>query len=310
MAPTVSINLCCYNSEKYLRETLQSIINQTYTDWELVIINDGSSDSTESIIFEFKNKGYSINYHYQQNKGIGASRNEALKFSHGEYIAFIDHDDTWMPQKLEKQMDLFHANPNLGLVYSDCYFAYPDGKKVLGSKFFNFRRGHVFKEMLADYFIVLSTTVVRKDLVNEYGGFPHYTVAEEFALFLKIAKEHSVDFIGEPLVKYTYHEGNASKDLKTNLKEVEEILGYWLQHGDEEIRRISKSAMGKTHYGLSRRALFHLKDKAQAKYLIRGSFKYETKFKYYAFWGLCFFPHWLVQGLRKLVLTLLMNSHR
>ena len=310
MKPTVSINLCVFNGENYLREALGSIVSQTYKDWELVVINDGSSDSTEAIVYEFINRGYPIVYRYQENKGLGYSRNEALKRSQGEYIAFIDHDDTWMLQKLEKQMGLFHTNPKVGLVYSDCYFAYPDGKKVLGSKFFNFRRGHVFKEMLAGNFIVLSTAVVRKDLVNEFGGFPHYSVAEEFALFLKIAYEHPVDFIDEPLVKYRYHEGNVSKDLETNLKETKEILGYWSQHGEKEIRRISKSAMGKAHYGLSRRALFHLKDKGQAKSLIKGSFKYEMKLKYCVFWGLCFFPHWMVQRLRKFALILLTISHR
>lgn len=310
MPPTVSINLCCYNSEKYLAETLDSIIAQTYKDWELVIINDGSSDSTEKIIREYIVQGYPIVYHFQVNKGIGASRNEALKLSNGEYVAFIDHDDTWMPQKLEKQLDLFKANRSLGLVYSDCYFVYPGGKRVLGSRFFNFKRGQVFKEMLSGNFIILSTAVVRKDALNEFGGFPDYKVTEEFALFLKIAEEHPVDFISEPLANYRYHEDNASKDLRTNLKEIEEILGFWSQHGEEEIRRISTSAMGKTHYGLSRRALFHLKDKVQAKSLIKGSFRYEMKLKYFAFWGLCFFPHWMVVGLRKLALISLSNSHR
>ena len=310
MGSSVSINLCCYNSEKYLEETLDSIFEQTYRDWELVIINDGSSDSTENIVQQYINKGFPIIYHYQENKGIGASRNEALKLSNGEYVAFIDHDDTWTPEKLEKQLDLFHANPILGLVYSDCYFVYPGGKKVLGSRFFNFKRGRVFKEMLAGNFIILSTAVVRKDALNEFGGFPDYKVAEEFALFLKIAEEYPVDFISEPLANYRYHEENASKDLKINLKEIEEILGFWSKHDEEEIRRISTSAMGKTHYGLSRRALFHLSDKAQAKTLIKGSFKYEMKLKYYAFWGLCFFPLWMVKGLRKFALISLSNSRR
>ena len=113
--PTVSINLCCYNGEKYLREALDSIINQTYKDWELVIINDGSKDSTESIIYEYIKQGYPIVYHYQENHGLGYSRNEALKRSHGEYVAFIDHDDVWMPEKLEKQIPLFYKNPKMAI---------------------------------------------------------------------------------------------------------------------------------------------------------------------------------------------------
>ena len=104
MAPLVSINLCCYNSEKYLRETLDSIVNQTYKDWELVIINDGSTDATELIIQEYQARSYPIVYHYQKNNGLSKSRNKALQLSKGKYIAFIDHDDIWIAEKLQKQI--------------------------------------------------------------------------------------------------------------------------------------------------------------------------------------------------------------
>ena len=82
MSQKVSINLCCYNSEKYLKETLDSIVKQTYKDWELVIINDGSCDSTESIIDHYIEQGHPIVYKYQKNQGLSSSRNEAIKLSH------------------------------------------------------------------------------------------------------------------------------------------------------------------------------------------------------------------------------------
>ena len=119
MNPRVSINLCCYNSERYLRETLDSIVSQTYKDWELIIINDGSSDATESIVSEFIKRGHPIVYHYQANKGLALSRNEALKRSRGEYIAFIDHDDLWMPEKLEKQILALESNPEIDFFYGN-----------------------------------------------------------------------------------------------------------------------------------------------------------------------------------------------
>src|SRR5438874_5550918 len=107
MNPTVSITLCCFNSERFLAETLRSIIDQTYKDWELVIINDGSTDSTESIIQTFIDRKWPIVYHSQQNAGLGRSRNKAVELSRGEFIALIDHDDLWEPEKLARQIPLF-----------------------------------------------------------------------------------------------------------------------------------------------------------------------------------------------------------
>jgi len=134
MSPTLSINLCCYNSEKYLKETLESIFAQTYKDWELVVINDGSTDSTESIIKEYISQGYPISYCWQENRGLGYSRNEALKHSRGKYIAFIDHDDIWLPQKLEKQIPLFDRNPKTAIVASNAIQFNEKGNNALFCK--------------------------------------------------------------------------------------------------------------------------------------------------------------------------------
>ena len=159
-----------------------------------------------------------------------------------------------------------------------------------------------FKELekfSSDSDLLICESTFASDNEDKAKGYTHMTAKEVG----KLAKNASVKQL---IITHFSHRYKSPSPI---LKEVKEVLGYWSQHGDGEIRRISKSVMGKTHYGLSRRALFHLKDKAQAKYLIRGSFMYETKFKYYAFWGLCFFPHWLVQRLRKLALILLSNFH-
>ncbi len=212
MKPTVSINLCCYNSEKYLRETLDSIVSQTYKDWELVIINDGSSDSTESIIFKYKNQGYPIIYHYQENRGLGASRNEALKLSQGEYIAFIDHDDIWLPQKLEKQIPLF-ADTSVGLVYSDAIYF------VSGTRY-AYRlyktsplpsRGNIFGNLLVNCGLNLSTVAIRREILNDIPWFPEdMEISEDFDLFMRILYCWKADYIEEPLTKYRLHDLNLS----------------------------------------------------------------------------------------------------
>ena len=89
----ISIMICCYNSEKYISETIDSIINQTYDNWEIIIINDGSKDNTEKIILNYIQQGFPITYHSQENKGFAAGRNKGIELAQGEWIAIIDHDD-------------------------------------------------------------------------------------------------------------------------------------------------------------------------------------------------------------------------
>ena len=98
-----SVMICCYNSEKYLRETIDSVINQTYTNWEIVAVNDGSSDSTEEIIQLYINRGVPITYSYQENAGFANARNKAIDLAKSDWIVIIDHDDICLSDRLEKQ---------------------------------------------------------------------------------------------------------------------------------------------------------------------------------------------------------------
>jgi glycosyltransferase involved in cell wall biosynthesis len=207
MTPTVSINLCCYNSERYLRETLDSIVNQTYRDWELVIINDGSSDSTESIIVEYINEGYPILYYYQDNQGLGYSRNEALKRSRGDYIAFIDHDDIWLPDKLAKQVSFLGSNLEIDFLYSNFYMM----DQVKGKKFFAHKKvqpsGFVFEHFLNRYPIGILTVLVRKSAFDKLDELFDVSLklSEEYDLFMRILYTAQASYIDAPLAIYRIH---------------------------------------------------------------------------------------------------------
>lgn len=201
----VSINLCCYNSEKYLRETLQSIINQTYKNWELIAVNDGSSDSTEAIILEFKKQGYPIQYHYHPNKGLPASRNKALELSRGEYIAFIDHDDLWLPDKLEKQVVVFESHPDADFQYSN-YFILKNKRKVLASGKRQ-PQGHVFERFLRHYPVAALTAMVRKKAMVRLDSLfdESLNLAEDYDLFMRLLYESKAVYEDEPLAVYRTH---------------------------------------------------------------------------------------------------------
>ena len=115
----VSFNICCFNSEKYISETLDSIVNQTYKNWEIIIIDDGSTDNTASIIKKFILRGVNIRYYYQSNKGFAASRNLAISKSNGDWIALLDHDDICVSNRIEIQILDLYKNPHIKFFFSN-----------------------------------------------------------------------------------------------------------------------------------------------------------------------------------------------
>lgn len=233
MPPTVSINLCCYNSEKFLEETIQSICTQTYKDWELIVINDGSTDSTERIIQKYITDGWPIVYHSQANAGLGRSRNKAIELSQGEFIAFIDHDDLWMPQKLEMQIPLF-ADPEVGLVYSDAIYFNEESNSHRLYQSRAYYTGRCFPQLLTDYFLCLQTVVIRKTTLNSltYWFDAEFNMSEEVDLFARIGYKWKFAMVNEPLAKWRVHSSSLtwkygvqfSDEINVMLKKYEKII--------------------------------------------------------------------------------------
>ncbi|MCK4248925.1 MAG: glycosyltransferase family 2 protein, partial [Candidatus Omnitrophica bacterium] len=163
MSIKVSVIIPVYNSEKFIRETIESVLNQTYYDFEIITVDDGSTDKSADIINSFNDKR--ISYVYQKNQGISGARNTAISESKGEYIALLDHDDLWLPQKLEKQIPLLENNDKVGLVYSDCYNVDVDEKVIVRSfeqaKPF---RGRVLSHLFGTGFIPCLTAVMKKEV--------------------------------------------------------------------------------------------------------------------------------------------------
>ena len=228
MPATVSINLCCYNSEKYLRETLDSIVNQTYKDWELIVINDGSKDSTENIVQEYINKGYPFKYYYQHNKGLSYSRNKALEYSSGKYIAFIDHDDIWLPEKLKNQVEALKTRPDVDFIYSNYFkkITYNNDKLILGLKG-NQPQGFIFRDFIFKYEVFISTVIVSRNSLNSLDSLfdSRLRQLEEFDVFQRILYKHKAMYLNEVTAIYRFHENmETMRSQETLLKEHPIIL--------------------------------------------------------------------------------------
>jgi len=235
MKPKISINLCCYNSEKFLYETLNSIIKQTYQNWELIIINDGSSDSTESIINDYIKRGFPITYYFQKNKGVGFSRNIALKVSKGEYVAFIDHDDIWMPDYLNKQILFLENNPEIDFIYTNFFMLNQQtGRMQLAHKKSQ-PSGYVFERFLHRYPIGILTVVIRKKVIDKLDSFfdVKLKLAEEYDVFMRILHDCKASYLDEPLAIYRIHSNMLSLKYLENFPEEIEYVSEKLKKLDE-----------------------------------------------------------------------------
>ncbi len=219
-----SIMICCYNSEKYLSETIDSIISQTYTNWEIVAVNDGSSDTTEEIIQNYINKGVPIIYHYQKNKGFSSARNKAIELANSDWIAIIDHDDICLPDRFEKQAwDISH-HPKCSLFFGNSIHFLDSGLTV--RKQFDAVTPHEFNlsagnatNMLIKYgcFIDSETVVINKTAALSVGGFNEkYKYITDYDFFLIISEKYNLFCSQDMLSKWRIHENQATNTMKAD----------------------------------------------------------------------------------------------
>ena len=178
---------------------------QTYRDYEIIVVDDGSTDDTQAVLAGYHELIIPI---YQENKGLSAARNTGIRASSGKYIAFLDADDLWLPEKLERQVPLFEQDASVGLVCSDMSYFDQDGDRpgtAFGMKDRPIRRGMVYPLIFLNSFIFMPTVVVRKSCFDERGLFDETLKAcEDLEMWLRITREYAVDFADAPLAKYRF----------------------------------------------------------------------------------------------------------
>lgn len=196
-APLVSVVIPTYNRAKVVERALKTAFAQTYRNLEIIIVDDGSTDHTEAALAPYKDR---IRYFYQQNQGASAARNRAIQESLGKYIAFLDSDDEWLPAKLEKQIALLEARPDLSFV---ACFSTTETRKYTGyddhdQQFLKFIR-QPFTQNMTRY-------VVRRECFEKYGLFDTSIHGpEDWELWLRLLKQGCrFGYIPEPLMAYTY----------------------------------------------------------------------------------------------------------
>lgn len=228
--PRISVIMNCLNSAKYLREAIDSVYAQTYSDWEIVFWDNCSTDDSPAIA-----KSYDSRLRYFRGEStvpLGEARNLAIKNAQGEFIAFLDCDDIWMPEKLELQLQEFECNVNCGLVYSDAFRVDVNlGLTGLYSEDFVPLSGNVFCELLENNVVApFSAIIIPSRVMDMVGAFNcEYEIVEDADLILRIAEKYEIQYVSRPLVKYRFHDSNVSKKVELNVAESLHLLDFWLE---------------------------------------------------------------------------------
>lgn len=239
--PLVSIIIPAYNAGKYIKQTVESAVGQTYKNIEIIVIDDGSKDKTAEIVRSLGDQR--IIYVFQENKGQSAARNVGIKIAKGKYIAFLDSDDLFLLQKIERQVNFLENNPDCGVCYSKIYHFFSDQPERLYYNPIPNYSGYIFDKLLTHSVVNPLAAVIRKEYLDKYGGFKEdWRRCDEQYLWLKMAfNKVKFCYLDEVLGHYRINRESMSNqnvyvvETMEKFLELLDIVESWL--GSEEVKK-------------------------------------------------------------------------
>ncbi len=227
MNPKVSVVITCYNYAQYVAGALDCALSQTYSNLEIIVVNDGSTDDTDAVIQPYLSEAR-VRYIHQSNSGQAHAKNVGAQKATGTWIAFLDADDRWQRNKLERQSQFFQ-DPKVGVIFSRMSILNDSEQEVLLSQdhpHFRPRSGAVTNFLIFDNFIPFSSSVVRKTLFDQVGGFDEsLAMGIDWDLWLKLSVLTEFKFVDEALLKYRQgHTGQMSRNLEKRAECSDRIL--------------------------------------------------------------------------------------
>jgi glycosyltransferase involved in cell wall biosynthesis len=264
--PKVSVVIPTYNRAHLICRAIQSVLDQTYQNLEIIVVDDGSTDNTEEIVINFKDERIRYIQH-SENKGASAARNSGIRVSRGEYIAFQDSDDEWFSDKLEKQIRAFYkSSPEVGVVYSGFYKVEANKKIYIPSDDHAQKKGNIHNELLKGNFVGTPTVLIKKECFENVKYFDENIPSlEDWELWIEISKYYNFEYINMPLV-YSYSTPNSVNfNQKNAIKAYEMILKNHLNEFCKNKKNLSK------HYFIIALKLCSINDfKNERTYLIKA----------------------------------------
>ena len=217
---SISVVVPTYNRGAAIEPTLNSVLAQTTPVLEILVVDDGSTDGTGDWVKDHYAHEPRVRVISQSNGGVAAARNRGLEAVRGEFVAFLDHDDRWHPDKLRLQLELMQQRPEVGVVYSLWQQVSEDGEIIPGHEArqveadWNLPEGEIFFTLIKRNFLIsMSVPLVRTALVREVGGFDPATVpCDDYDLWLRLSRKTQFAYVREVLVFYQYHQNQQSRD--------------------------------------------------------------------------------------------------
>lgn len=304
----ISVVIPVYNADKTVGEALESVAAQTCADYEIIVVNDGSTDQSEGLIKKYMRPPLNITYVEQMNKGAAAARNAGLRLAKGEFVAFLDADDLWDKDRLAAAIQTMDANPQTGLVFSDmrhmvngalvhASYLHERGYRHLSS-------GLIYDNLLKENFIFTPTVTLRRDVLKEVGYFDEaLPIAEDYDLWLRIARQFEALFIDRPLATRRRIGGNITEDRQAYVQSCIHLRKKLLDVHKEEPgrRRLIEGQLKRDRYNLGY-ALFdaaNFKESRKAFFQTFFSPGYFLKSLFYII--ISFLPVSAIQSLRGLL---------
>lgn len=224
--PLVSVIIPAYKAGAYLIETVQAVLNQSYQNLELLVIDDGSPDNQAELVAPLIQSDLRAQYIRQKNGGVSSARNHGFRLSKGAYVAFLDADDTWLPQNLEQKVAKFQTDPDFGLVHSD--LAVMDEHSKLTGETKSGKEGYILKDLLAWNGTCVptpSSILVKREVVEQVGGFDlELSNAADQEFFFRVAKHYKIGRVPAVTWHYRIHGNNMHSNIPVMEKDA--LLAY------------------------------------------------------------------------------------
>ena len=285
MDPKVSICIPTFNRKDYLPETLESIYAQTYKDYEVVVVDDGSTDGTEEML---KEAGYDLRYFWQENAGNAAARNTLLKMARGKYITFLDSDDLFLGDSVQRMVGAMEKESEDVIVYGP-YVRIDENGKITGKGKRKLCSGYATRQLFETIFIHTYGSMFPKRALEEVGGFDaSLPVCPDYDLWLRLSLKYRFVALAEPTSKRRRHRGNiSSRSFLTCTTKLKVLERFYKEGGGREkvpkriaFRRLSIQALRTGRVALS-----------EGNYQVAGDF-FERSFGYHPNIRALFYSLW------------------
>lgn len=225
----ISIVINCHNGGQFLEECLNSIFNQTYQNWEIIFLDNVSNDNSIEILSKFSDKRIRY-YKTDRLEDLYKARNLAVEKCNGKYVSFLDTDDMWSPEKLEKQINFLERNQKFKVVFSNYYFLKDNIKEIKHKK--NLPTGLITQELLNNYSIGILTVLLERDIFTKIKFNDNYNIIGDFDFFIRLSQKSEIGSIQEPLASYRLHGDNFSLNkIDLYKKELEE----WIRDNEKKL---------------------------------------------------------------------------